>query len=295
MGLTDILTTFKSFFSRSFWFGSFLPVAIFTGIHLVIAWWVGTGLELSTIISADTGKLITVPLALFALIVLAYAATPLIPLVQGLLDGSLLPQSVHGWLRRRHLVEARAARRRVDEATAEFNKMGELSFTTTRDLQNARNKGNEQRAFPVPREVERAAAEIGSLRTAFDRGTPPAHDDLKTAADGLTVILRRSRTSVDKELKAVKDTADKLIETMTELLGQQRQRRRSCRRRATTGIRMARRRGWFPGRWGFQECRGGNQRFAHGCRERRVSCTCFAPSRCGQTCGDPEGVQDRRR
>jgi ElaB/YqjD/DUF883 family membrane-anchored ribosome-binding protein len=97
--------------------------------------------------------------------------------------------------------------------------MGELSFTTTRDLQNARNKGNEQRAFPVPREVERAAAEIGSLRTAFDRGTPPAHDDLKTAADGLTVILRRSRTSVDKELKAVKDTADKLIETMTELLG----------------------------------------------------------------------------
>ena len=69
------------------------------------------------------------------------------------------------------------------------------------------------------REVERAAAEIGSLRTAFDRGTPPAHDDLKTAADGLTVILRRSRTSVDKELKAVKDTADKLIETMTELLG----------------------------------------------------------------------------
>ncbi len=69
MGLTDILTTFKSFFSRSFWFGSFLPVAIFTGIHLVIAWWVGTGLELSTIISADTGKLITVPLALFALIV----------------------------------------------------------------------------------------------------------------------------------------------------------------------------------------------------------------------------------
>jgi hypothetical protein len=91
MGLTDILTTFKSFFSRSFWFGSFLPVAIFTGIHLVIAWWVGTGLELSTIISADTGKLITVPLALFALIVLAYAATPLIPLVQGCSMGRCCP------------------------------------------------------------------------------------------------------------------------------------------------------------------------------------------------------------
>jgi hypothetical protein len=37
MSLTAILDTFKGFFSRTFWFGAFLPVAIAAGLHLAIA------------------------------------------------------------------------------------------------------------------------------------------------------------------------------------------------------------------------------------------------------------------
>src|ERR1044072_347793 len=226
MGLTDILTTFKGFFSRSFWFGSFLPVAIFAAIHLVIAWWVGTGFELSTIVSADTSKLITVPLALFGLIVLAYAVTPLIALVQGLLDGSLLPQPLHDWLRCRHMVEARAARARVDEATAQFNKMGELSLTTTSDLQNARNEGNDRGALPRglldAQPFQDVTTKIDSLHAAFDGGTPPKYEDLKAAADSLAGILKAYKTSVDSaQSDEIKKAAEKLSQAqgrMTELV-----------------------------------------------------------------------------
>jgi hypothetical protein len=56
MGLIDIFTTFKGFFSRTFWFGSFLPVAIFAGIHLLVASWLGTGIDLASLISADSNK-----------------------------------------------------------------------------------------------------------------------------------------------------------------------------------------------------------------------------------------------
>jgi hypothetical protein len=194
MGLTDILTTFKGFFTRTFWFGSFLPVAIFAGIHLLVASWLGTGIDLASLISADSNKLIGVPLAMFALVVVAYAATPLIPLVQGLLDATLLPQWVHDWLRREHLVEARAARRLVNAATAQFNQMGELNARLSASLQVARNAGNEHGASPAAGVLGEVGKKIDAMCQSFDRGWPPAAEKLTEAADELDPILRANKT-----------------------------------------------------------------------------------------------------
>jgi hypothetical protein len=219
MGLTDILSTFKGFFTRTFWFGSFLPIAIFAGIHLLVASWLGTGIDLASLISADSNKLIGVPLAMFALVVVAYAATPLIPLVHGLLDATLLPQWLHDWLRREHLVEARAARRLVDGATAQFDQMGELNARLSASLQVARNTGNEHGALPAAGVLGRVGKKIDAMCRRFDRGWPPAAEKLTEAAHELDPILRANRTRLPANATdAQRAAAAQLSSAQTKLM-----------------------------------------------------------------------------
>jgi hypothetical protein len=219
MGLIDIFTTFKGFFSRTFWFGSFLPVAIFAGIHLLVASWLGTGIDLASLISADSNKLIGVPLAVFALVVVAYAATPLIPLVNGLLDATLLPQWMHDWLRRGHLVEARAARRLVDAAADRFNQFGELNARLSGSLQAARNTGNDAGAFPAEGVVLQVGKKIDAMCCRFDRGRPPAAEKLIEAADELNPILEANKTRLDANATdAQRAAAAQLSSAQTKLM-----------------------------------------------------------------------------
>ena len=83
--------------------GSFLPVLIIAGIHVVLEAWAGLiDVSLADLVKAELDKLIAIPLVTFVLVILAYAATPIIPLVRGLLDGSLLPQRVHDRMARPH-------------------------------------------------------------------------------------------------------------------------------------------------------------------------------------------------
>jgi hypothetical protein len=77
--LNDVIGVFKGFFSRSFWFGNFLPVAMFSFLHLCIAWLVIPGISLTTWVQADPKALTYFPMTFAALVVLAYALTPIIP------------------------------------------------------------------------------------------------------------------------------------------------------------------------------------------------------------------------
>jgi hypothetical protein len=174
---------------------------------LLVASWLVTGIDLAPWINADSNKLIGVPLAMFALVVVAYAATPLIPLVHGLLDATLLPQWVHDWLRREHLVEARAARRLVDAATAQLNQMGELNATRSASLQAARNTGNAQGALPVAGVLGEVGNNIDAMYLRFDRGWPPTAENLTKAADDLAPILRANKARVPANASDVQRTA----------------------------------------------------------------------------------------
>ena len=149
--LGTVIDVFKGFFSRSFWFGNFLPVAIFAFLHLIIAWWVLPNIPLAEWANADPKSLTYFPIALAVLVVIAYALIPIIPLVRGLLDGSLLPEAVQDMLRREHVVAARAIQRRVNDAVDRLNQAGTLKSRKVPLIWDARRSGNERVGAGTPR------------------------------------------------------------------------------------------------------------------------------------------------
>ena len=113
-----VFNIFQGFFSRAFWFGSFLPVLVVSSIHAVIAgaqfpdvvpvasWVGGTAANMAA----------TAPFIFAALLVLAYAVAPLVPLMRDILDGKLLYEPMHRWMREERLVEMQKAKKEIDAA-----------------------------------------------------------------------------------------------------------------------------------------------------------------------------------
>src|SRR4051812_22931386 len=95
----QILTLFQGFFSRAYWFGSFLPVAVVSALHVLMTAHVfPQEPPLWGSVTGTTGNaLVVAPIAFGTLFVVAYALTPFIPFFRGVLDGHQLP----GWLRDR--------------------------------------------------------------------------------------------------------------------------------------------------------------------------------------------------
>ncbi|HLL31262.1 MAG TPA: hypothetical protein VK403_09730 [Allosphingosinicella sp.] len=107
---TGLLETIKGFLSRSFWFGSFLPVAIVVFVHGVLtAIYFPARLSPADLLQLSAGEATgRTLLALALLVALAYLVTPLVPLFHGLIDGSLLPEALHDLLRRSRLRRRRS-------------------------------------------------------------------------------------------------------------------------------------------------------------------------------------------
>lgn len=190
MILNDVINTFKSFFSRAFWFGNFLPVAVFAALHGVIAWWVVPGVNLETLFSNTASKAIFFPAGFATLVVLAYAATPLIPVMRGLLDGSLLPEVLHNALRREHLVLARSTRRKVNAAFELFTTVADLNFTKSREIWKARKDGIAAGTIIDRQAIEFAITMVDTLESRYDRGRPPAVKELRDAVEAMIAALR---------------------------------------------------------------------------------------------------------
>src|SRR3954447_10077139 len=95
----NAIAAFQGFFSRGFWFGAFLPVAMFAAVNLFLAWLAGfdwAAQAIGQVVAKDW--VWAVPLAA-ALIVLAYALAPLVEVCRAVLDGRRLPTLVFEWLR----------------------------------------------------------------------------------------------------------------------------------------------------------------------------------------------------
>ena len=120
----------RGFFSQGFWFATFLPVAVFTTLHLVVAIAVlgSVGLLGMTVsfqrVSGDTTTASTLIVA--AVIVIGYALQPLVPHLRGLLDGSQLPAWLHQWLRPQRLARAREMRRNLKQTLDDMGAMVDL-------------------------------------------------------------------------------------------------------------------------------------------------------------------------
>jgi hypothetical protein len=199
VGISGAVEVFKGFFSRGFWFGSFLPVLIIAGIHVVLAAWAGLiDVSLADLVKAELDKLIAIPLVTFVLVILAYAATPIIPLVRGFLDGSLLPQRVHDRLWRDHMIAARKTRSEVDDATQCLSDAGDLNARETALLQQARAEGNKNGADPVQQTAQDALDKIIPLVDAADKGEMPSSAELGKQCKALSDTLKLWKTDLDE-------------------------------------------------------------------------------------------------
>jgi hypothetical protein len=199
--LGTVIDVFKGFFSRSFWFGNFLPVAIFAFLHLIIAWWVLPNVPLAEWASADPKSLTYFPIVFVVLVVIAYALIPIIPLVRGLLDGSLLPEAVQDMLRRGHVVAARAIQRRINDAVDRLNRAGTLKSRKLPLIWSARRSGNARldagnAAIGDASSIDALQRALRPLQTSYDGGEPLNAHALSAAADLLVTALNRNATEV---------------------------------------------------------------------------------------------------
>jgi hypothetical protein len=191
--LNKVITVFQGFFSRAFWFGSFLPVAVVAAIHLVIAWLQYPKLVPLNEWSTATFESLTLFPAVFAgLVVLAYALTPLIPLLRGVLDGSLLPEWTHDWLRRAHVISMREARDQVVYALETSAGYDRLIMREIPRLQGKRAAGMNLNAIANFDLIESAKTSIETLQKKIESGVTPTIPETQSTVDALAAALERN-------------------------------------------------------------------------------------------------------
>jgi hypothetical protein len=102
--------------SADFWASVFVPVALFAFIHAAILTQFGWHPDLAVLLD-DTGKSAKWLLIVVALLVLAgYLLQAFLPLLRGMLEGTLLPEWLHDALRAGRIPAAREKRLRIKAA-----------------------------------------------------------------------------------------------------------------------------------------------------------------------------------
>jgi hypothetical protein len=107
----QVLSAFKGILSNAFWFGAFLPVAVFAAVNLLLAAQVFTAASdlLNQIVAEKWSWLIP---AVLGLIVAAYALGPMVAWFRAVFDGRRLPDRLFTLLLPLHVVR----RDRADSA-----------------------------------------------------------------------------------------------------------------------------------------------------------------------------------
>jgi hypothetical protein len=188
--LDKIITVFQGFFSRAFWLGSFLPVAIITASHLAIAWsQYPKVVRLDEWVLAKFDSLTLFPAVFAGLVVLAYCLTPLIPLLRQVLDGTLLPQWMHDELRREHVISMRKARDQIVNAMEIAVGYDHLINREVPRLQDERAAGMNGNAITNPDLIVTAENSIKPLEKEIESGATPALTEIQAPIDALAAAL----------------------------------------------------------------------------------------------------------
>lgn len=204
MTFTALIDSFKGFFSRSFWFGSFLPVAILAAAHFGLSALI-FNFPTADQIKAGIGDTPGLALLVFvAVVILAYAIGPLTPLFHGVLDGTLMPGVLHDHLRRERSEQWRNQVAEYREAQARFATVSDERFTeqlraARKKLEDAGNDAKEplspDRRAQLGKGIETAEKELEKLKQKAERlwdkgleAAPPV--DLKELADAKEAVIR---------------------------------------------------------------------------------------------------------
>jgi hypothetical protein len=194
----QILTAFQGFFSRSFWFGGFLPVAVVAALHLAIMEVAFPGLvPLEAWLVAGAGEKATLfTIVVAALVVLAYALTPLVPLVRGILDGRLLPNGLHDLLRKNRIPRWRTVNDKLRAAKADH---GQFSWMYSNDVPgfwDAAEIGNKLKRITDPAAIDAAMHAIDEVKKEMRLTRLPKVQSAQAAAATLVGALKSNASDL---------------------------------------------------------------------------------------------------
>jgi hypothetical protein len=216
--LTGLLETFKGLLNRSFWFGLFLPVAIVAFLHAILLATVFPDLlSLDSVFdvtaSEAAGKF---GMLLILLVVAAYAVAPFINLFVEILDGSVLPERLHNFLRRRRIHGWKDTRAKFETAKNDLAAAEALERKWKPCLQEkAAARLNE--AISDPKAIIDADNAIAACETGrWSRIT----DDLKAieiAAEAVAAALDRNTTTKNTAHSFAGEWAARLAQVRSRL------------------------------------------------------------------------------
>jgi hypothetical protein len=216
----------KGFFSRGFWFSVFLPVALFGALHCLIALIQYRTLSLFGIrLSLDSTPLANfaeaAPYLIAAVIVISFAFAPFVNYLRGLLDGSLLPKSLHDWLRGQRYRMARDKKREWDSLRDDLGKVADLYSDYTNDAGRVRTAYNAavQRNPKTADNVNAAQAARGALQV-LERalnGAKPLAPMAGAAVNAVIAALDANAPDIDNPIsRETGKVADELEDQLRE-------------------------------------------------------------------------------
>ena len=187
-----IYTALQGFLSRDFWTSTFAPVAFFAAIHTLIATALSQSFTFAALTSDASPLAKNLVLVVLGLVLVGYLVQPLLPLLRGLLDGSLLPAVIHDWL----LVNRRPAINAEQSALTASLTMRTSLRTFAAELQDP--TGAYRVAYVASQSlrtatrvdvVEKAEAEIEFLGSLMIRNAFPSRSQLDGARAAVLAAL----------------------------------------------------------------------------------------------------------
>ncbi|MCP4381249.1 MAG: hypothetical protein GY798_07495 [Hyphomicrobiales bacterium] len=203
----QILTTFQDFFSRSFWFGKFLPVAVVAAMHVALIDIVFPGtLPVADWIGADAGTALSgFTLLVAILVVLAYALAPMVPLVRELIDGRLLPDWIHFALRRERIVGWHKGLDATRSAMREVDRTRDREIV---NLRKAREVGIGLETASNTDTIDAAKEKIDRFDRKVRSGRLPKGREAQSACDALAAALSANASELPPATKDEEQTSN---------------------------------------------------------------------------------------
>lgn len=215
----QILTAFQGFFSRAFWFASFLPVATVAALHVVIAAIAFPGvIPLRDWLATDLGnKAAGFTLLVAALVVLAYALTPFTSFVRDILDGRALPYWLHNLLRAARVADWQRARTDLRAAMSAYNQFDLMYGEQLPKIWEAARAGNARRSLTDVPAITSAREAIEAFQIRMQASRIPDLTAAKDAVDKLIAALDRNASNLaSADSKSLDESKSRLIALITD-------------------------------------------------------------------------------
>jgi hypothetical protein len=193
----QLIATLQGAFSRAFWFGSFLPVALVAAAHLLVLEVARPGsVPFHAWLEQTAGaQAVDFAILLIALIVLAYALAPIAPLVRSILDGQILPKWLHDRLRQDRLREWQDARKRFEDAANLYGGLRVLQGELGK-IHDAQNAGNGTKQVTEEALIHAAELAVAALRAAMAKAEAPDVETAFAARDALVQALQKNASDL---------------------------------------------------------------------------------------------------